>query len=98
LIRAADGLQHRARLTFGAWRGLPYNILDAKLYEGSQSGIVEIQDWLIKLGTRAENPTQDFLMLLVGDDLRKQGNQRTANFRTMIIQTPVGGGNTIRAR
>ena len=98
MIRAADGLQHRARLTFGAWRGLPHNILDAKLYEGSQSGIVEIQDWLIKLGTRAENPTQDFLMLLVGDDLRKQGNQCTAYFRTIIIQSPVCGGNTIRAR
>jgi hypothetical protein len=55
LIRAADGLQHRARLTFGACRGLPHSILDAKLYEGSKIGIVEIQDWLIKPGTRVSS-------------------------------------------
>jgi hypothetical protein len=45
------------------------------IHEASKSGIVEIQDWLIKLGSRAENPKQDFLMLFVGDCLRKQGNQ-----------------------
>ncbi len=53
-------------------RGLPHNILDAKRDEASKIGIFEIQDWLIKLGIRAENPTQDILMLTVGDCLCKQ--------------------------
>ena len=57
LIGVHDGLQDRARLTMAACRGLPHNILDAKRDEASKIGIVEIQDWLIKLGIRAENPT-----------------------------------------
>ncbi len=77
--------------------GLPHNILDAILDEASKIGIVEIQDWLIKLGIRAENPTQDFLMLTVGDCLRKQGNQCIAYFSAMLVQSPVCGGQRIRA-
>ncbi len=46
-------------------RGLPHNILDAILDEASKIGIVNMQDRLIKLGIRAENLTQDFLMLLL---------------------------------
>ena len=69
--------------------GLPHNILDAILYKGSKIEIVKIQDWLIKLGTRTENPTQHLLMLLVGDGLRKQGNQCTSGFSAMLIQSPI---------
>ncbi len=77
LFGAEDGLQDRARQTMAARSGLPHNILYAKLDEASKIGIVEIQDWLIELGIRAENPTQDLLMLCVGDCLRKQDNQCT---------------------
>ncbi len=70
MFRTVDGLQDRPLQTFAARRDLPHNILDAIFHEGSKIGIVKIQDWLIKLGTRAE--TQDFLMLFVGDCLREQ--------------------------
>jgi hypothetical protein len=56
LFLVADGLQDRELLTFAACRGLPHNILDVILYKGSKIEIVKIQDWLIKLGTRAKNP------------------------------------------
>jgi hypothetical protein len=75
LFCADDGLQHRARQTMAACSVPPHNILDAKLDQASKIGIVEIQHWLIKLGIRAENPTQDVLMLCVSDCLRKQDNQ-----------------------
>ncbi len=65
LFGAEDGLQDRARQTMAALSGLPHNILYAKLDEASKIGIVEIQDWLIELGIRAENQTQDLLMLCV---------------------------------
>ena len=72
--------------------GLPHNILNTKLDEASKIGIVKIQDRLIKLGIRAQNPTQDFLMLTVGDCLREQANQCIAYFSAMIIQSPVCWG------
>ena len=95
LIRALDGLQDRARLTMTACRGLPHNILDAIRDEASKIGNVEIQDWLIKLGIRAENPTQDLLMLTVRDCLCKQVNQCLAYFSSMFIQSPVCWGQII---
>ncbi len=95
LIRALDGLQDRVRLTLTACRGLPHNILDAKRDEASKTGIVEIQNWLIKLSIRAENLTHDFLMLTVGDCLHKQVNQCLAYFSAMFIQSPVCWGQII---
>ena len=80
-----------------ACRGLPHNILDTKLDQASKIGIVEIQDRLIKIGIRAQNPTQNCLMLTVGDRLRKQANQCIAYFSEMIIQSPVCGSQRIRA-
>ncbi len=80
LFGAENGLQDRARpprQTMAARSVIPHNILYAKLDEASKIGMVEIQDWLIKLGIRAENPMQDLLMLCVGDCLRKQDNQCT---------------------
>ncbi len=62
---------------FGAEDGLQDHIMYAKLDEASKIGIVEIKDWLIELGIRAENPTQDLLMLCVSDCLRKQNNHCT---------------------
>ncbi len=62
---------------FSAEHGLQDHIMYARLDEASKTGLVEIQDWLIELGIRAENPTQDLLMLCVGDCLHKQDNQCT---------------------
>jgi hypothetical protein len=70
-----------------ACRGLPHNILDTKLDKACKIGIVEIEYWLIELGGRAENPTQDFLQLCVGDCLRKQFNQGIAYFSAVLIQS-----------
>ena len=89
LIRALDWLQDRALLTLAACRGLPHNILDAKCDETSKIGIVEIQNWLIKLSIGAENTTQDFLMLTVGDCLHEEVNQCLAYMSSMFIQSPV---------
>jgi hypothetical protein len=55
LLGALDGLQDRVSLTLVSFRGLPHNILDAICDEASKIGIVITQDWLIKLGMRAEN-------------------------------------------
>ncbi len=74
LVCAVDGLQDRVRQSVAACSGLPHNIFDTKLDEASKIRIVEIEDRLIKLGIRAQNPTQDFLMLTVGDCLHKQAN------------------------
>ena len=84
-------------MTLAARRGLPHNIFDAIFHEMCKIGIVEIQDWLIKRSSWAENPTQDFLMLFVGDWLRKEGNQGSAYSVAMFIQSPVCGGQRIRA-
>ncbi len=97
LFCSLDGLQDRAHQTMAACRVLPHNIRDAKGDEAYKIGIVKIQDWLIKLGIRAENPTQDFLKLIVGDCLRKQGNKCISYFSVMLIQSPVCWGQRIRA-
>ncbi len=89
LFHVADGLQDLVCLTFAACSSLPHNILDAILYKGSKIENVKIQDWLIKLGTRTQNPTQHLLMLLVCDGHSKQGNQCTSDFSTMLIQSPI---------
>ena len=96
LVCTGDRLQDRARQRVAACWGLPHNILDTKLDKACKIGIVEIEYWLIELGGWAENPTQDFLQLCVGDCLRKQVNQGSAYFSAMLIQSPICWGHRIR--
>ena len=55
----ADGLQDQVLLTFDARRGLPHNILDAKLPEASKIGKAKMEDWLIEGHISSEHPTQE---------------------------------------
>ena len=97
LIGGVDGLQDRARQRVFACCGLPHNILNTKLDQASHIGFVEIQDRSIECDIRAQNPTQDFHMLTIGDCLCKQAHQSIAYFCAMIIQSPVCGSQTIRS-
>ena len=56
------------------------------LDQTSHIGFVETQDQSIDCDIRAQNPTQDFLMLTIGDCLRKQAHQSITYFSAMIIQ------------
>ena len=82
--------QDTARLTFGVLRGLPHNRFNAELYEASKIGKAKIQDWPIEFGIRAEAPTQDFLLMFVGNGVSKQANQPEglAYSSAMVSQSP----------
>ena len=97
LICGVDGLQDRARHRVFACSVLPHNILNTKLDHLSHIGFVEAQDRFIECRITAQNPTQDFLVLIIGDCLRKQARQSIAYFSAMIIQSPVCVSQTIRA-
>ena len=78
MICGVDGLQDRVRQRVFACSCLPHNTLNTILDQASHIGFVETQDRSIECDISAQNPTQDFLMLTIGDCLRKQAHQSIA--------------------
>jgi hypothetical protein len=86
-IIVVDQLLDTERQPFCAHRSLLHNRFDVKLYEASKTGNGEIQDWLIKIGCRAKDWTQDFLMHFVDSfaQQQKQGSKGVAYSIAMVI-------------